>query len=501
MTDLVHGLSDGALKAALDNPYQAFFDDAVAHHQAGRFDKAAFLYNRLLNRGWADNHLRFYMADLFMRQDQQGLALNLLHHIVADQPNNGQAWCNLGVCYRKENFYEKAEAAWRRALAIEGDSSEVCGNIAGLHADTGRPEEAIHWCDRALAKDPTSIQALWQKAMAKLTLREWAEGWDLYEARRKQETWDSRKSIEAPDWIGEKVDSLYLHGEQGVGDEVMFLALVGKAVKHARQVTLEVNPKVAELARLTYPGMEVITGEKEIVARDGEAVPFYDAKLPIGSLARLYWRNTPPDGLPYLKPDPARVAYYRHRLQQTGPRPWVGLAWFGGLKQTRVEERTIPLEEFAGIMKDYTCVSVQYDNTVPVLDEVRKQCGLAKFDDGSVGGNLADQAALMAALDVVVTVMQTAVHVAGGVGTRCLALIPPQPTYQFGRDGDTLPFYRSVRLIRRESKEEWGSVIARAHRAIETETPTRAERAILEQTPGKTERAIKLQSPIIAKRL
>jgi tetratricopeptide (TPR) repeat protein len=473
VTDLVHGLSDAALKAALANPYQAFFDDAVAHHQAGRFDKAAFLYNRLLNRRWADNHLRFYMADLFMRQDQQGLALNLLHHIVAEQPNNSQAWCNLGVCYRKENFYEKAESAWKVALAIEGDSSEVCGNMAGLHADTGRPEQAIHWCDRALAKDPTSIQALWQKAMAKLTLREWAEGWDLYEARRKQDTWDARKTIEAPDWVGEQVDSLYLHGEQGVGDEVMFLALVGKAVKHARLTVLEVNPKVAELAHLTCPSVHVITEEK--LAGEHFAGAFR-AKLPIGSLARLYWRNSPPDGLPYLKPDPGRVAEYRRRLAALGPHPWIGLAWFGGLKQTRVEERTIPLEEFAGIMKDFTCVSVQYDNTVPVLDEVRKQCGLPKFDDGSVGGNLADQAALMAALDVVVTVMQTAVHVAGGVGARCLALIPPQPTYQFGRDGDTLPFYQSVRLIRRSPAEEWAAVIARAHRAIETETPTRAER-------------------------
>jgi len=476
VTGLVHGLSEGGLKAALDNPYQAFFDDAVAHHQAGRFDKAAFLYNRLLNRGWADNHLRFYMADLFMRMDQQGLALNLLHHIILEQPENGQAWCNLGVCYRKENFYEKAEQAWQEALRIEGDSSEVCGNMAGLHADTGRPDQAIHWCDRALAKDPESIQALWQKAMAKLTLREWAEGWDLYENRRKQDTWDRRKSVVAPDWLGEKVDSLYLHGEQGVGDEVMFLALVGKAIKCASKVILEVNPKVVDLARLTYPRIGVIPNE-------GAAIGPYDAKLPIGSLARLYWRNTPPNGQPYLKPDPARVAYYRHRLQQVGPRPWVGIAWFGGLKQTRVEERTIPLEEFAGIMKEYTCVSVQYDDTVPVLDAVRKQCGLVKLDDGSVGGNLADQAALMAALDVVVTVMQTAVHVAGGVGTRCLALIPPQPTYQFGRDGDTLPFYTSVRLFRRAAAENWGPVIARVHRAIS---------AIADKAPVEGERVRQL---------
>ena len=101
------------------------------------------------------------------------------------------------------------------------------------------------------------------------------------------------------------------------------------------------------------------------------------------------------------------------------------------------------------------------------MEKERIRSGLQKINDESCGGDLHDQAALFKAVDAVVTVQQTAVHVAGGVGTKTLALIGTHPHWRYGIKGDVMPFYSSVRLLRK--KTEWSEVVGRALKILEDE--------------------------------
>lgn len=412
---------------------QKLVKQGIALHKDGKFNEAEVIYNRVLNRDPFNSDLLFLLGDLYLRKEFNALGINLLTGLVSREPNHPAAWCNLGVGYRKENDYENAKACWHRAIEVSGETPEVCSNLAGLYADRAEPQKALMWLQKTLQMSPDDVEANWLKALALLSLKKWDEGWKQYGWRQKLPNWDSRPQVEAPLWDGKYVDRLYIHGEQGVGDEVMFACCL-PYVK-AKHVTVEVHKKVAPIIQKSYPDFDVVT----------EAIPCqYDAKIPIGSLIGMYGFNQEP----YLNPDPWRVEFYREELKKLGPGPYVAVTWVGGTKQTRVEDRSVGLDTLKPILEAYTCVSAQYHDSNPIVEQQRKAAGLAKINDESTGNDLHEQAALFMAVDAVVTVQQTAVHVAGAVGAKTYALIGKRPHWRYGIEGDSLPFYRSVKLYR-----------------------------------------------------
>ena len=420
---------------------------AVVLHKAKRYDEAELIYNRVLNRDPFNQDLQFLLGDLYLRKEFNALGINLLANLLRANPGNAAAWCNMGIGFRKEGDKAQAMECWTKALAVGGESPEVCNNIATIYSDSAEPTEALKWLARTLAMDPENVEANWQKALALLSMAEWQEGWKHYEFRQKLESWDSRPSVEAPIWDGKQVDHLYIHGEQGVGDEVMFASAIPLAAHLARRVTLEVNAKVVGIAKQTWPHFRVV---KEATPGD------YDAKVPIGSLIGMFGMNPKP----YLEPHPEKVAMYRRALEELGAGPYVAVTWVGGTKMTRVEDRSMGIETLNPILREFTCVSAQYAGNNPIVEEQRKASFLPMVNVESTGEDLHDQAALFKAVDAVVTVQQTAVHVAGSVGAQTWALIGEKPHWRYGISGDRLPFYSSVRLLRKS--DDWGGLVQTA---------------------------------------
>lgn len=435
----------------MNDIYTENIQKALSFHKQGNFDEAEKIYNRVLNRKHFNEDLLFLLGDLYIRKEYNGLGIILLTSLLMNNDKNANAWLNLGVAFRKENFFIHAKQAWKKAIEAGGETAEVCNNMAGLYADHGEPEKAIEWSDKALALSD-SPEMKWQKSLALLTMRKWEEGWKLYEERYGLEAWHSRVEIEAPLWDFSQTEHLYLHGEQGVGDEVMFLSCLDEIRPLAKKITLELNEKVCNIARLTWPDIDVVS----------EPLPGkYTAKLPIGTLACRLRRQGNFPGHAFLKPDPKRIDFYKQKLKELGKGPYVALTWFGGSKQTRVEERSLSLSWLKPIMQDYTCVSAQYEHTNPVLSKEREQNGLHKIDDLCIGLDLAEQAALFEACDAVISVQQSAVHVAGAVGTRTFAMISEAPHWRYGIKHTDMPWYKSVSLHRKERNESWQSLIER----------------------------------------
>lgn len=441
--------------------------DAIKAHQGGELDRAERMYNAILNRLPFSEDIAYCLSYLYLQKNYNGLAINLLSGLLQNNPKRADAWCHLGIAFRKENEYDRAKACWERAIKEGGETLPVCNNMSGLYGDRGRPLEALEWIAKSLALEPQNPEANWSKALALLSLKRWDEGWKQYEWRQRLETWDTRKSVIAPAWDGSYVDRLYIHGEQGVGDEVMFASCL-PFVK-AGHVTLEVHPKVAALMQKSFPDFDVV---------DSEFPGEYDAKVPIGSLVGRYGFNTNP----FLSPDPWRVQFYRDELKKLGPGPHLAIAWSGGTKVTRVEDRSILLRDMKPFLDAYTCVSVQHQNEHDdairqQLENDRVEAGLHKINDESTGRDLHEQAALMCAVDAVVTVQQTAVHVAGGCGVKTFAIIGSHPHWRYGIEGDSLPFYSGVRLFRRKPDGDWPEVIARTRDAVDRELSGTKQRA------------------------
>lgn len=440
-------------------------------HKAGRLREAEPLYNSILNIDMENAQVLYLLGNLYSQSGYNGLAVNLLVNCLNARPDFQEAWIDMGVALRKENQDLMALQAWERAESL-GAHHEIYVNKATLYADSGEPEKALELCDKSILMiDPNNEQmadayasAHWNKALALLSLQRWKEGWKEHNWRRKlKDIWHERSKIEAPMWDGKPTGRLYLHGEQGKGDEVMFLSMLQDCLPLAKEIVVEVNESVKPLVeQMGYPTVTVVSEQEEATGK-------FDAKCALADLGQFF-RNSPDDfpGTPYLKPDPERVDFYRNEMNKLGPGPYVGVAWFGGSKQTRVHKRSISIGRWKNLLEGVTAVSLQWGE---FGDPDADKHGLARFGEASNGKNLAEQAALIAAMDFVISVQGTTVHLSGAVGKKCYVLTSEAPSWRYGAEscGNTMPWYKSVELVRQHKGEDWLSVMERLEKLIQPE--------------------------------
>lgn len=439
------------------NMLQALLDEAVELHRAGDLSGAAARYNQVLNREPFNAGVLFLLGEIAVRQGCNGLAINVLSNAISIHPT-AEAYNALGCAYRAENYYTEACTAWERGIAIES-TADMHNNLASVYSDHGQPEKALGYLRKALEMDPRSRNAKWNRALALLTLRQWPEAWEDHENRfcAEVQSVSTRRNFGCPIWDGRPGLRIAVHGEQGVGDEIMFLSMLGELIAMHKEVVIEVEPRLMDLVERSF-GVQTFGNETAMRAHGGE----FDAVVALGSLGMFFRQKDEQfPGTSYLKPDPERVAYWRRQFAMQGPGPYIGVAWQGGSKETRVEQRSLNASSLA-FCKRGTVVSLQYGN----LAEAEAVKNGYLFYPESIGQDIDDQAAMVAACDAVVTVAQTLVHLSGAVGTPCHVLTPLHSSWRYGM-GDTMPWYGCVKLHRQRVAGEWGYPLAEAKKEID----------------------------------
>ena len=450
----------------------AGFDQALGiatrKHMDGDREGARDLYHKLI---CVDPHHPFlnFAIGTFYTDTDQSLALPFLIRAIDLDPQNAQAWNNLGACYKACNLHVEAEKTLLHALELAPENPAAYANLSGIFINEGCPERAIEWAEKGLAIDPTSPQLNNHLALACLESGDWARAWPHWENRTRLAGWFTREFPESVKlWDGQPVKTLVLSGEQGIGDEILFASIVPEC--KADRVIIECTQRLQTLFERSFPGCTTYPSHQDVLFHEHDI----DAHLQLGSLPRLF-RSTPDacPGTPFLKPDPLQVAEFRARLARLGPPPYVGLAWHGGTHKTHAHARTVPLRAMAPVaaVEDCTFVSVQYG----IAAAEAGSCGLPHWSDAVI--DFDRHTALIAACDLVISVCQTAVHQAGGLGVPCWCLTPVKVAWRYGTfGGERMPWYNSVRLLRQQKSDDWGELIERT--AVELHTWIAANAAL-----------------------
>ena len=442
----------------MDNVAITILNQGIELHRAGNLTEAATRYNQILNREPDNPGVLYLLGDIAVRQGCNGIGINLLSNSINSKPSV-EAYTALGVAYRHENYYDLAEAAWREGLKLQ-ETPELFNNISSIYSDHGQPDKALGLANKSLELAPGNPNAMWNKSLALLTKQEWPEAWNLHECRFNSEVQSisTRRNLDCPIWNGEHVGHLALHGEQGLGDEIMFMSMVGEALQRCDRMSIEVEPRLMDLVQRSFPQVTVY-GNESALRKWG--APF-DAVCPLGSLG-LFFRQSTADfhDRSYLTPDPERVEYWRRQFAMQGPRPFIGVAWQGGSKETRIQQRTVSAANLA-FCKRGTAVSLQYGEHAQLT---AVQNGYLYYPE-SAGKDIDDLAAMAAACDMVVTVAQTLVHVAGAIGVPAHVLTPLHSSWRYGM-GDTMPWYGSVVLHRQRKADDWAHPLAEAKKAVD----------------------------------
>jgi Tfp pilus assembly protein PilF len=376
---------------------------------------------------------------------------------VALDPRMAEAHHNLGLVLSALGEPAPAVAHFRRALDIK-PLAAIAAGLGHALRDLGQIDQAIAAYDRALRLTPGYGDAVSNRAQAYLLKEDYRPGWEQYE-KRFEASGTAVRDFGLPRWNGEPLTgkTILVHAEQGLGDEIMFMSCLPDLVERAERVVIECSQRLAALVRRSFPRAIVHGGSKEDPSDWIAQLGPVHCQLPIGSLPRWFRpeRAAFPTAGGYLRPDPRTVSGWRSRLE-LGGKPAVGLSWRGGTPKTRARLRSMTLEHLTPVLRpDVVWVSLQHGTDCAELSGpaavIRNFAGVTE--------DLDQLAALICALDLVVTVDNTNLHLSGALGRPAWAMLPASAEWRYGCGGATMPWYPSVRLLRQGADWRWQPVI------------------------------------------
>jgi hypothetical protein len=418
---------------------------ASEEYEAGRLDRAARLYEAAVCIKPSYWYSVYCLGTVMARLGNDGIAIPLFMQAIQDNPKCVEAIYNLGLSMRRQGHTKSAQAIYTEALKIDPNHSEIMAAMAGCFINEGNPKGCVEWADKSLSINPDNHRAKHHKSLGLLELGDFDKGFELYQNRRFLPEWHER-TYQAPKWNGEKVKTLLIHGEQGIGDEILFMSWLPKIRHLYDKLVIECTPRMVETFKRSFD-CEVFGTEKEIVAAGIEV----DAVVPMGSLPH-FAKGLPPKGR-YLIPDEEKVLKYRKKLLEAGPGPYIGLSWHGGVIKTHAHHRSTDVKDWKRFTKYGTCISVQYGDR----ENEAEYLGIPHWKEDIA--NLDDLTALLTALDITVTVNNTTVHMCGALDKACWTLTPKKCAWRYQLEGEKMPWYDSVKQFRQE--DGWGSVFDR----------------------------------------
>jgi tetratricopeptide (TPR) repeat protein len=432
-------------------------------HQRGDLDGAERAYRAALALEEAHPLALHYLGVVQHQRGRDAEALPLLERAAALVPQEAEFHNNLGLALAALDRNEEAVTAYRRALERKPAHATAWNNLGLAWQAMNALAEAIDAFRRSLALAPTFAHAHWNLALALLAQGEYAEGFREYEWRlRLPELGGKSGALPVPRWQRQDLrgKSLLLTPEQGIGDALQFVRFAAQLAKRGVRVVVQARPELCALLA-TAPGVAMTLGTDE-------PLPACDAELPLLSLPHrlgIDAREMRARGR-YLQSDAARSDAIASGLgpRGTGARR-IGIAWAGAAHHGNDRRRSIPLTTLAPLfaLPGIDWHSLQKGVPAAQLAQGPHGDGVVPLDPAC---DFAHTAALVDALDAVVTVDTSIAHLAGALGKPVFVLLPFAPDWRWGIAGDRTPWYPSARLFRQPAIGDWRSVVALVREAL-----------------------------------
>jgi Flp pilus assembly protein TadD len=469
------------------------------------------------------------MADLKLASQrlttgQAQEAVRICRQVLARFPENPQAHYALGVCFAQLRQPDEAIAAYRSALKFKPDLFEACVNLGPILASRGKFDEAIavlreaaglrpdvaeiqvnlsnvcrdgwktdeaisaarralelkpslaeaHLClgaalanqghfDQAIASYRQAIQirpdfpaAHLNLGLALLVTGDLEAGWPEYDWRQRAGLLP-QKNFSQPRWTGQPLvgKTILLHAEQGFGDAIHFIRYVPQIAARGAKIIVECPQPLVRLFQ-ALPGIER-------VVTTGQSLPNFDFHIPLPSLPGVFHTtlNSIPAPIPYVFADAAATEIWRERINPSAGIRQIGFVWAGSRENLKDRNRSIPLEQFAPI---FATEKARF-HSLQIAPPPASSFPLSDWSKYLT--DFAETAALIANLDLIISVDTAAAHLAAAMGNIVWLLIPFPPDWRWLPDRKDSPWYPTIRLFRRSEAGDWKKPIEDVAESLE----------------------------------
>jgi Flp pilus assembly protein TadD len=433
----------------------------------GRLDEAVTCYRQSLSlrpdNALVYNNLGNVLRDL-ERWDE---ALACYQQALNLKPDYAEAHNNEGIAYARQGKFDEAAVRFRQALWFRPDYAKAHSNLGNALRNLGQLDDALACYRQAVHLDPHYADAYRNRALVRLLQGDFEQGWQDYEWR-----WQCpdlpRPSFPRPRWDGGPLNgrTILLHAEQGLGDTLQFVRYAPLVKRLGGRVVVQCQPSLLSLLA-SCPGIDHLSAQ-------GSALPDFDVHTPLLSLPGTFGTTlaTIPAQVPYLRADTRLVERWRRELvslssagrEAKGAGIFrIGIAWQGSPRHPGDRQRSIPLRNFAALLHvpGIQWFSLQVGpgceqlagtgDRFPVIDLGRR------FDPDS----FQDAAAVVTALDLVISVDSAMAHLAGALGIPVWVLLPYAPDWRWLLERQDSPWYPTMRLFRQKEEGQWGPVFER----------------------------------------
>ncbi len=440
---------------------------AIARKQ-GRLEESLDYFRRAVALNDRKGLLHFELGTAYTELQRSEEAYRCYLKAVKLDPALQPAYVNLSAIMEQHERYEESIEWAKKAIALKSDCGLSYYNLANAERELGHLDAAIESYSKALKLKPDRAKTLWNLGICHLLAGNFSQGWPLFEQRQNaQEVFFDRYT--QPRWDGSSLAGkiVVVHAEQGIGDEILFGSCFPDLLPLAKRCIFVCDPRLEKLFARSFPQAGVY-GHLRRKDWSPPTIPEpFDVQIPAGSLP-LYFRSSPesfPRRERFLEVKPALLAMWRSRLAALGPGLKIGISWRAGGKPAESRKRTIPLDQWAGIVAvpGTQFMNLQYGDATAEIAAAKSRFGI-EIHDWEEGDPLVDVdsfAAKIAALDLVISVGNATVHVAGAVGTPAWALLPMVPSWRWMIAGEQSPWYGRVRLFRQQAGGDWQPVLAR----------------------------------------
>ncbi|GAB2588656.1 hypothetical protein GCM10027034_21110 [Ramlibacter solisilvae] len=448
-------------------------------------------------------------GELYLRRKAHVPGLRAWQRLAELQPQDPAALLNYGFCLEQAGAVEKAVMVYRQALARKPDLMEAHVNLSGVlwrvedfegalaHAqravqlapehpyavrilgtaylNLNRLDEAEAQLRRALRLLPGFSLAEIDLAFTLLLAGRLKEGWPLYGLR-----WRDKERMKRPDffnpefeWKGRGLQPLRgkriaIYAEQGLGDVIQFARYVRVLQAEGATVVGVVQPELVPLMEHSLEGLQCLTPQRTLQA--DYHVALLDLPMHLGTTL-----DDIPVQQPYLRAPEQKRAEWAARMPDAQGRLRVGLAWSGSLQQVNNNNRAMRLSQLMPVigLPQLQCFSLQKADVGAHTDIAASPELL--LDLTPHWQDFTDSAAMIAHLDLVITVDTSIAHLAGAMGKEVWVMLPPNADWRWLLDREDSPWYPRMRLFRRGFREARAQQVQRVVEALRARWPGTGE--------------------------
>jgi tetratricopeptide (TPR) repeat protein len=431
---------------------------ALALAELKRFEEAKESFHRAISIR-EDNWEAFYnLGRMLLVQKKFSEALPAMQRASELDPYSAPTFNNLGLVLHELYRYDEAIAAFDHALELVPDYLEPMASKASSYYFAGRLSEAESQFRRILEITPEKAGVHYGLASVLMSGGNLAEGFKEFEWRWKTADWPRIRSYpNQPLWNGEPLtgETLLVWNEQGVGDTIQFIRFIHDLAKQNCELIVEVQSDLYRLltASISLPNVRL--------AHTGAKHDSFDIHVPMMSLPRQL--NVRYETLhhfkPYVRPRGGELDEWRRKLKSITPvenrkRKRIGLVWAGNPAHPSDRNRSMTWETISPIVtmhkKRFQFFSLQAGQQPGDPDVI---------DLGDALRDYAVTAAVVANLDLIISVDTSMVHLAGALGKRVWNMLFATPDWRWMTGLENTPWYPSMALFSQKLPGVWDDVI------------------------------------------